>query len=68
MLMLVPLLPLAVHTVGVRLVKVTGLPDAPPVALTDKPPSVKKRLSIGLKVIVCAAGVKVMVRVLVDSA
>ena len=30
--MVAPLVPLAVHTAGVVLVKVTGLPEAPPVA------------------------------------
>ena len=33
-----PLVPLTVHTVGVLLVNITGLPDAPPVAVTVKLP------------------------------
>ena len=44
-----PFIPETAHTLGVRLTKVTGLPDAPPVALAKvEPPTAKME---GVKVI-----------------
>jgi hypothetical protein len=60
--------PVTLQTVGVRLVKVTGLPDAPPVALAVKLPSVKKRFCIAAKVMVCVPAPKTILSAVGDTA
>ena len=53
------MLTLMLHTSGVVLVKVTGLPDAPPVAETlPAPPT--DTVGVGPKVMVCDPGLTVM--------
>ena len=51
--MVTPFMPLLAQMVGVSEVKVTALPDAPPVALTVKAGALTSTLATGLKVMVC---------------
>ena len=56
MVIVVPLTPLLVQIVGVIEVKVTALPDAPPVALTVNAGAVlSSEAGVAAKVIVCGA-------------
>ena len=62
-----PLVPLVVQTVCVVLVKVTGLPDAPPVADTVPVPPTES-VGTGPKLTLCAPALTAMVCVVCGAA